>query len=602
MATSFRFSHYGEAAILVRLGNTIDEAQYHRLMALVARLQASPPAGYRELVPAYNSLLVLFDPLQTAPAAFLAALRKMASARPETSGDGPRQVVELPVHYGGADGPDLAAAANRAGLSPEEFIARHAGRDYLVYMLGFRPGFPYLGGLDPILTTPRLATPRARVPAGSVGIADHQTGVYPAASPGGWNLIGRTPLALFDPTRRPPALLAPGQYLRFVPGAEPVTTTTPLIADWPTTTTSTDWQPPAAGPLAGSGIRVIKPGPLSLIQDAGRPGYLASGVPPSGPLDAWSLALANRLVGNPTGTAGIECTLGGLELYFGQAAQVAVCGAIVPLSLDGHAVAMNRALAIPAGSGLTLGSVSRGLRSYLAVAGGIQTPLLMGSRAAFPGSGFGGLAGRGLQAGDQLPLMPSPSALAEVAGDGSSAAAAELPAASASQLADQITLRVTFLDEQERFTAASQRRFLTEPYRVSSRSDRMGCRLEGPALEHVAGADIISSGVLSGTIQVPGDGQPIVLLADRQTTGGYTRLAQVIEADLPLLGQARPGCLVHFAACTIPGAVAALRATTERLETLRASLATARQPLALVRRFKLQLLGQEYAVTIEELH
>ena len=194
-----------------------DDALVQRVHALASRLRADAPGWLRDLVPTWASLAVFFDPDAVAPDAVLAWLRERCAAGADDTSPTPTRLVEVPVCYGGAHGADLDAAAAELGLTAEALIARHAGAVYTVGMLGFAPGFPYLAGLDPALALPRLATPRTRVPAGSVAIGGAQTGIYPRESPGGWRLLGRTPLRLFDPARAEPSLLAPGDRVRFVP-------------------------------------------------------------------------------------------------------------------------------------------------------------------------------------------------------------------------------------------------------------------------------------------------------------------------------------------------------------------------------------------------
>ncbi|HAE23071.1 MAG TPA: urea amidolyase [Spirochaetaceae bacterium] len=593
---AFRFEAYGEGAVIVLLGEGIDERNYRRLSALAERLRAEAPRGFQELVPAYSSLLVVFDPLVSAPAEVLACLRSAAASLGPLAALSPARVVELPVAYGGDYGPDLAEAAAGAGLSEREYIALHAGRDYLIYMLGFSPGFPYLGGMDSRLARPRLKSPRAKVAGGSVGIADAQTGVYPQDSPGGWNIIGRTPLKLFDPCRERPALLEAGSYLRFLP-------ITPerfsaLHAGAQAEAKAEGSAMEGAQAPAGSELLVLKPGALSIIVDAGRLGYQASGVPPSGPMDEYSMDLATILAGNQRGEACIEVLLGGMELLFERPASFAVSGAAVPLFLDGVPVARNRALHAKAGSVLRMGTAEEGLRAYVAIRGGFSLPAVMGSRSTFMRGGFGGLSGRALAAGDRLafaafsgPVSAPPFLAANAEG----AAYAESIIATKSEL----VLRALPGLESDRFSEEGLRRFYNEAYRLSPKSDRMGCRLEGPAVEHSHGADIVSSGVQTGTVQVPGDGQPIVLMADRQTTGGYTRIAQVIKADLPLLGQARPGQLVRFNKVSVEEAITALR---QREALLRSSSgAPAPRQEGNAKQYRVTVDGKAFEISVEEL-
>ena len=210
-----RFEALADDAWLIHLGTTADSATNAHVHAIVARIRATAPSWLRDLVPAYTSLGVFFDSSIDADSA-RDWLHAQCLADIETTTAPPSRIVEIPVCYGGAHGEDLDAAATELGIAPTELIARHSEATYTVAMIGFAPGFPYLGGLDPTLVLPRLATPRTRVPAGSVAIGGAQTGIYPRESPGGWWLLGRTPLRLFDAQRDPPSLLAPGDRVRFV--------------------------------------------------------------------------------------------------------------------------------------------------------------------------------------------------------------------------------------------------------------------------------------------------------------------------------------------------------------------------------------------------
>lgn len=211
-----RFLPCGDSALTVELGNAISPEINARVTALTAMLTKAPLPGVLELVPTYCALTVQYDPEQTSCAQLIPALTALCAQL-----DGPAAqagtLVELPVLYGGFCGPDLDFVAQHAGLAAQEVVKIHSQTDYLIYMLGFTPGFPYLGGMDARIAAPRLESPRVRIPAGSVGIAGEQTGVYPIASPGGWQIIGRTPLKLFDPHREQPFLLSAGQRVRFVP-------------------------------------------------------------------------------------------------------------------------------------------------------------------------------------------------------------------------------------------------------------------------------------------------------------------------------------------------------------------------------------------------
>jgi inhibitor of KinA len=214
------FSPLGDQAVTITLGNAIDEATHRRVRAVVARLDRGRPAGMVDLVPAFASVAVHYDPAVVGGAVpferMVATLTDLLADLTEADLPSPR-IVEIPVCYGGDLGPDLGEVAARHGMSEDEIIRVHSAGDYLVYMVGFMPGFAYLGGLSETIATPRRSSPRKAVPAGTVGIGGQQTGVYPMVSPGGWNLIGKTPRAIFDIARPEPALLATGDRVRFRP-------------------------------------------------------------------------------------------------------------------------------------------------------------------------------------------------------------------------------------------------------------------------------------------------------------------------------------------------------------------------------------------------
>ena len=211
-----KFLPAGDRAMVVELGDSISPETNRRVHGLLRAIEGRALPGIVDLVPTYRSLLVLYNPLLSS----FEGLRELVASLDDDAADAGKEaptVVEVPTVYGGEHGPDLDFVAEHNGLSPEEVVELHSGTDYPVYMLGFTPGFPYLGGLSEKLHTPRLATPRTVTPGGSVGIAEGQTGVYPVRSPGGWRIIGRTPLALFDAEREPPSLLSAGDMVRFVP-------------------------------------------------------------------------------------------------------------------------------------------------------------------------------------------------------------------------------------------------------------------------------------------------------------------------------------------------------------------------------------------------
>ena len=211
-----RFFPAGDLALVAELGDTISPEINRRVRSLTGALEQGGIPGVFDFLPTYRSVLVYYDPLLITSGEVEEGIERLLE-NAEAADTGTRHVVHLPTLYGGDMGPDIAFVAEHSGLDEQQVISIHSATDYLVYMMGFSPGFAYLGGLDERLATPRLQSPRTEIPPGAVGIAETQTGVYPVASPGGWQLIGRTPVKLFDPARERPVLLSAGDYVRFVP-------------------------------------------------------------------------------------------------------------------------------------------------------------------------------------------------------------------------------------------------------------------------------------------------------------------------------------------------------------------------------------------------
>lgn len=217
MYPSAKYLPVGDNALLVEFGNTVSLDINRRVHVLDHVISEIKPKGLKECVPTYRSLLIYYDPSETSYEPLIFRIKDLEAKLEESSVYSHERVLEVPVVYGNEYGPDLGYVARYHGLQEDEVIQLHSGRDYTVYMIGFVAGFPYLGEVDGEIATPRLKTPRLRVPAGSVGIAEKQTGIYPCESPGGWRIIGRTPLKFFNIEKRPPALILPGDTVRFKP-------------------------------------------------------------------------------------------------------------------------------------------------------------------------------------------------------------------------------------------------------------------------------------------------------------------------------------------------------------------------------------------------
>jgi biotin-dependent carboxylase-like uncharacterized protein len=308
-------------------------------------------------------------------------------------------------------------------------------------------------------------------------------------------------------------------------------------------------------------LTVVRPGMLTTVQDLGRWGYQVNGVPVAGPMDAYSHGLANRLVGNLTSAAALEVTLMGPELEAKAEIECAVAGATFALATGDRTLPMHAPFTLRAGDRLRFGTRSAGARATLAVRGGIDVPPVFGSRATSLISGMGAFGGRALRAGDVLPIAPV-ATLVTPGVAGQSFVPLPLPHGGA-------RLRVVAGPQEGFFTPLAYRTFFGSRYVITPASNRMGYRLEGPRLEHAGRADMLSDATPIGSIQVPASGQPILLMADRQTTGGYPKIGVVISADLPLAGQLAPGDWLEFVPCTREAAVEALKARRRGLGSAR---------------------------------
>lgn len=284
-------------------------------------------------------------------------------------------------------------------------------------------------------------------------------------------------------------------------------------------------------------MKILSSGPLSTIQDAGRFGVLGKGFSPGGAMDSEAMALANLLVGNAPGVGVIEMTMLGLSARFDCDGVIAVTGADMSPKRNGVPIERYCAVAVRAGDELTMGAAKNGMRAYLAVAGGFDLPLVMGSVSTNLKCGLGGFQGRKLQNGDELPLNQRTSVFRP----------RKLPP---TDYPDCITLRVLLGPQDDAFTQRGIETFLGSVYTVTDKADRMGIRLSGERIESKNGVDILSDGIAAGSVQIPASGTPIIMMADRQTTGGYAKIATVISTDLSRAAQARPGTRIRFAQVT----------------------------------------------------
>lgn len=483
-----------------------------------------------ELVPGARTVLVYFDPLRV-DAETLAA--RLTEAKPSTAVLTPEREQTIAVHY---DGEDLDEVAQMLGVSAEELVARHLAADWRVAFSGFAPGFGYAVSEDRFFDVARRTTPRTRVPAGAVGLAGEFTAVYPRETPGGWQLIGHTDARLWDLDREPPALLAPGVRVRFIRAGRSETRV-------PTALSRTFIPTASVEPSPGGTIRVVRHGLQLLVEDGGRPGHASIGVSASGAADRTAMRDANRAVGNHPHAPVLE-SVGGALLRFSDLSDgcvAAVTGAEADIRLidaEGATRDLRRGepFALATGDELHVGMARRGWRSVIAVRGGIRARAALGSVSS---DMLAGVGPRPLADGERIALADPRTAPYPVA---PWPVPRELPSAG-----ETVVLRITAGPRDDWFTFESLHALTTQEWEVTPRSDRVGIRLHGvdPLVRAVTG-ELSSEGVVTGALQVPPDGQPVLFLPDHPLTGGYPVVGALIDRDLDLAAQLPPGVRIRF--------------------------------------------------------
>jgi KipI family sensor histidine kinase inhibitor len=570
----------GECALLVWFDSGISVPVNRLVHRLASAIRQASLRATLDVVPAYSSVLVVFDPELLPESELRARLEELYTlclrTPAQTQTQGFQQAPEgqegrqgqlhiIPTAYGGEAGPDLFELAQVLSLSPDEFIRLHSSRLYRVFFLGFLPGFAYMGLLHRALACARLSVPRVRVPPGSVGVAGRQTGIYPFASPGGWRVVGRVSVRVWDPYSSRPTLFSPGDTVRFVPTEVPP---------------SALFQPaepaPPADPPSWPALEVLEPGALTTVQDAGRPGLGHLGVSRGGAFDVSAALRANALVGNPPNAAVLEITWSGPTLRVLRSTAIALTGADLHCMAGHSAVPVGMSWFVRAGTVLRFATSTppgAGMRAYLAVAGGVDVPVVLQSRSTYLPAGFGGYRGRPLQAGDVLGVCPATVPPAAVAGRlwpqvrSSTQQTRHVPSQ------NEVSLRFVPCEGPWAVSRRVVDDFMSRRWVVGVNSDRMGTRLscpEGPP-DYISTrrGELASFGVVSGAIQLPPGGSPLLLNVDHQTTGGYPLLGVVAMADRPLLAQLAPGQSVRFVEISVEQARAAF---AEARAELRAGL------------------------------
>lgn len=339
---------------------------------------------------------------------------------------------------------------------------------------------------------------------------------------------------------------------------------------------------------------IINPGLYTTVQDRGRWGYQEYGMPVTGAMDDYSLRLANILVGNDEYDAVLETTLNGPEISFNTNVVAAITGANMMPRVNGFTVPMWRSLKLSKGDVLSFDMVRAGTRGYISFAGGLDIPTVMGSRSTYVRGAIGGYEGRKLKSNDEINVRDKDFPIEQLAGR-------VIPQQYIPQYDDSCIIRAVPGPQDDCFTEESIEKFFSSEYEITKEADRMGYRLSGPQLMHKDGADIISDGINLGSVQVPGHGMPIVMMSDRQTTGGYTKIATVISSDIPVMAQLKPGNKVKFVRIDVREAHKVLREYENKIKEIKEYVNSYQLNTTRIKRYNLKIEGENYEVIVEEI-
>ena len=521
----------------------IELADLEQTLALFDALQNNMPQGITEIIPAARTLLIAFDQFSTNEANLQNII---SSIKPDKRSKINETLIEIPVVY---NGEDLDDVANLLNLDREEIIRRHTQSQYSVAFTGFAPGFAYLTGGDPIFDVPRRASPRKVIPAGSVALAGKFSGVYPQASPGGWQLIGQTDIAMFDLDRDPPSLLKPGDKVRFV---DVTSKGTHKQVKLPSCNEASNQKQIDKNVLVEDRGGVSRQPSLEIIstlmpitfQDKGRVGQTSQGLSPSGALDQGSMCNANYLVGNKLDMPVLEITYGNAVISALEPSVIAFCGADQPITITTNGgetlrVTKNCPIAIDEGDTITVGAASSGFRSYMALRGGfaVQKILLSASRDTLSNIGPEPLSNGALLYGakDKNEALYTPVSLTVTQ-------AFPMP-----KPGETVVLDVVMGPRTDWFTTESVELFFNQLWQVTAEASRVGMRLLGDQpLQRAIKDELPSEGTATGAIQIPMSGQPVLFLRDRPVTGGYPVIANLAHYHIDLAAQIPIGCKVRF--------------------------------------------------------
>ena len=499
---------------------------YEQIASFNLLLNEHPFTGFTETVPAYKTITVFYQPelmipFDKSPSIFVKSHIEKLIAEKSIHPAYKKKFVSIPVCYDEEFGPDLPYISETKGISVQQVIATHQQKDYHVYMMGFLPGFSYMGEVDDTIAVSRKASPRAVIEKGSVGIAGNQTGIYPLTSPGGWQIIGRTPYCLFDIEKEDPFFIKTGDTVHFD------SITKEEFYKYKEKENSVIVEEEEKDPH----VIVRKAGVYSTFQDNGRFGFRSYGVPESGAMDTYSHNIANALVGNAKNCATIECTMGGLCLEFNINTVIALTGAGI-VFVNGKSIPLYQPHNIALNDVVEIRFNNKGIRTYLAVQGGFASKVMMNSRSASPKINIGTALKK------DMGLRVEKSQTKHIS--------KKIDKLDIPVFESHKTIRIMDGNEIDWINKESMQQFYTQQFALSNRCDRMGYDLEGKPIYIENKVEMLSTAVVKGTIQLTPSGQLIVLMHDCQTTGGYPRIGQIAAIDLPVMAQLKQGDTIHF--------------------------------------------------------
>ena len=547
----------GDRAILVDFGDRIAPEVNDQVIALFERLVELANDAIEFCVPAFCSLGIGYDPVAICYADLCLLVQQQFDLIQSGVGERERPKVRIPVCYSPTLGFDLEHVSETTGLSRQQIIELHTSKTYRAYMLGFLPGFAYLGSVDAALRVDRRHEPRLKVAAGSVGIVGEQTGVYPCDAPGGWQIIGRTPISTVrqsDATNaggqssKSQFLIAPGDEVEFYPIDEAEFDSIQkksLTAIQPTAALTTQVNGSISLHFKTAGLRTA-------VQNFGCNGYQHLGIPSGGVMDRFSATIANRLVGNTDHATLIEITLLGPTIEFSGDCQIAITGADLSPKLDGHSVSMWETVSVVGQQRLSFGARQVGCRCYLAIAGDFEPPQRLGSSSpsatGAPMADDGWLLGGSLLKGQTVTvsrnrpsvshkrIFPVELRPACLVGDCQQASGNPV----------EHLISISKGPEWDWFSDRQRSAFFEHRFEVLANSNSMGFRLSSFLDQDCELPSMISSAVVPGVIQVTPSGQCILLMRDAQTTGGYPRIGVVDYEALNDVAQLCPGDRIRF--------------------------------------------------------